>query len=238
LFNKGAPQYEYTTEQLDAEIKKRQNSKLQKFREKYPEYNDLSDQKLADALYKKYYSSMSKKEFYKKVGLLEFYSKSSDQESTTDAASTKTKGENKIKPWERYQAQQNHYIDLPEGFVLVSKIKEENAEGTDALYYENLQIFFKDNKVSYVVKICLSNDYSSVNEVSCGATLEDMESKLGKAEIVRCSKDALTRIYYYPKYQTAYALTTNSITDFAIYDSSLGKSLNNGEGFYECTTKN
>ena len=181
---------------------------------------------------------MSKKEFYKKVGLLEFYSKFSDQESITDATSTKVKGESKVKPWERYQAQQNHHAELPEGFVLDSKIREKNAEDTEALFYENLQIFFKDNKVSYVIKICLSNDYSSVNEVSCGGTLEDMESKLGKAEIIRCSKDALTRIYYYPKYQTAYALTTNSITDFAIYDSSLGTSLNNGEGFYECTTRN
>jgi hypothetical protein len=65
-----------------------------------------------------------------------------------------------------------------------------------------------------------------------------MESKMGKAEVVKCSKDSLSRIYYYPKYQTAYALTANSVTDFAIYDNSLGKSLDNGESFYDCTTKN
>jgi hypothetical protein len=42
---------------------------LSEIRQQYPDYNDLSDQALADALYKKHYSDMSRDEFDKKIGL-------------------------------------------------------------------------------------------------------------------------------------------------------------------------
>jgi hypothetical protein len=38
-------------------------------RQKFPQYNDLSDQELADALHGKFYSDMSKEQFYKNIGL-------------------------------------------------------------------------------------------------------------------------------------------------------------------------
>lgn len=38
-------------------------------RKKYPQYNDLSDQQLADSLHSKYYSDMPKEDFYNKIGL-------------------------------------------------------------------------------------------------------------------------------------------------------------------------
>ena len=40
-------------------------------RQKYPQYNDMSDQQLADSLYDKHYSDMDKNEYYSKVGLKE-----------------------------------------------------------------------------------------------------------------------------------------------------------------------
>jgi len=41
---------------------------LQEIREKYPQYNHASDQELADALHKKYYSHAPKETFYSKIG--------------------------------------------------------------------------------------------------------------------------------------------------------------------------
>jgi hypothetical protein len=38
-------------------------------RQKYPQYNDMSDEALADALHQKYYSDMPKEEFQAKIGL-------------------------------------------------------------------------------------------------------------------------------------------------------------------------
>lgn len=42
---------------------------LSDLRTKYPQYNDLSDQELADKYYAKYYSDLPKDEFYSKIGL-------------------------------------------------------------------------------------------------------------------------------------------------------------------------
>lgn len=41
---------------------------LADYREKYPQYQDLSDQQLADGLHAKFYSDMPKEEFYGKIG--------------------------------------------------------------------------------------------------------------------------------------------------------------------------
>ena len=41
--------------------------KLSEIRTKYPQYDDLSDQQLADALHKKY-PQLSKTDFYKRIG--------------------------------------------------------------------------------------------------------------------------------------------------------------------------
>jgi len=42
---------------------------IQSIRSQYPQYSDLSDQQLADALHNKYYSDMPKNQFYSKIGL-------------------------------------------------------------------------------------------------------------------------------------------------------------------------
>ena len=39
------------------------------FRNQYPQYNDLSDEELADALHSKYYSDIDKDDYYKKLGI-------------------------------------------------------------------------------------------------------------------------------------------------------------------------
>jgi hypothetical protein len=44
-------------------------TKLQEFRTNYPQYDDMSDQALADALHSKFYSDVPKSEFYDKLGL-------------------------------------------------------------------------------------------------------------------------------------------------------------------------
>ena len=41
---------------------------IQEVRQKFPQYNDLSDQQLADALHAKYYPDMDKSEYYQKIG--------------------------------------------------------------------------------------------------------------------------------------------------------------------------
>lgn len=41
---------------------------LSEIRNKYPQYNDMSDQEFADKFYAKYYSDIPKEEYYKKVG--------------------------------------------------------------------------------------------------------------------------------------------------------------------------
>lgn len=42
---------------------------LSEFRAKYPQYDDLSDQQLADGLYSKYYSDLDRSTFYSSIGL-------------------------------------------------------------------------------------------------------------------------------------------------------------------------
>ena len=44
-------------------------SGLSTLREKYPQYNDMTDQELADRFYNKHYSDMPKDEYYSKMGL-------------------------------------------------------------------------------------------------------------------------------------------------------------------------
>lgn len=44
-------------------------NKLQEFRQNYPQYNDMSDQQLADALHDKFYSDIPKDDYYQRIGL-------------------------------------------------------------------------------------------------------------------------------------------------------------------------
>lgn len=44
-------------------------TKLAEFRKQYPEYDNVDDKTLADGLHKKFYSSVPKDEYYKKIGL-------------------------------------------------------------------------------------------------------------------------------------------------------------------------
>jgi hypothetical protein len=50
---------------------------IQEIRQKYPQYDDMSDQQLADSYHGKYYSDIPKEDFYSRIGL---NSQSSDQE--------------------------------------------------------------------------------------------------------------------------------------------------------------
>lgn len=50
-------------------LKQHWQSKLAEFRQKYPEYNGMSDETLADALYKRFYSDMPREQFNTKIGL-------------------------------------------------------------------------------------------------------------------------------------------------------------------------
>ena len=44
---------------------------IQEIRQKYPQYNELSDEQLADGLHKKFYSSLPKEDFFNRIGLKE-----------------------------------------------------------------------------------------------------------------------------------------------------------------------
>lgn len=52
-------------------VNPQRSSKLAEFRQKYPEYDDMSDTAFADALYRKYYSDVPRDEFNAKIGLSE-----------------------------------------------------------------------------------------------------------------------------------------------------------------------
>ena len=158
------------------------------------------------------------------------------------------------KPWEEYQAQakprdlfeeygiaadskikknktgNNSFSDVPEGFEVVS-VPQENNKNADILHYGELQIFIIKNRASLIQKTC--DVYQSLNGIQCGGSVKDLESKLGKSKLVTCSRDHLRRIYHYPNYQVAYGLTQNSVTEFIVYDNTLGKVVE-AEGFEDC----
>lgn len=54
----------------DEQSRKICSNKLEEFRQRYPMYNDMSDQQVADNLYNKYYSDIPRKEFDEKIGLV------------------------------------------------------------------------------------------------------------------------------------------------------------------------
>ena len=101
----------------------------------------------------------------------------------------------------------------------------------DFLQYGELQIFIIKNRASLIQKTC--DVYQSLNGIQCGGSVKDLESKLGKSKLVTCSRDHLRRIYHYPNYQVAYGLTQNSVTEFIVYDNTLGKVVK-AEGFEDC----
>lgn len=74
---------------------------INEVREKYPDYNDLSDQQLADALHTKYYSDIPKDEFYSKIGL--------NNNSSIEPISSQTKAHHDIK--QKYPAAPDWYIN-------------------------------------------------------------------------------------------------------------------------------
>jgi hypothetical protein len=108
-------------------------------------------------------------------------------------------------------------------------VKEYGFE--DFLQYGELQIFIIKNRASLIQKTC--DVYQSLNGIQCGGSVKDLESKLGKSKLVTCSRDHLRRIYHYPNYQVAYGLTQNSVTEFIVYDNTLGKVVE-AEGFEDC----
>ena len=60
---------DYWTNKSGAQKPSQPSSPLAEFRSKYPQYNDLSDRQLADALHAKHYSDIPKDEFDRRIGL-------------------------------------------------------------------------------------------------------------------------------------------------------------------------
>jgi hypothetical protein len=58
-----------STDVINRTLGKYWQSKLAEFRQKYPQYDDMSDAALADALYSRFYSDMTREQFNAKVGL-------------------------------------------------------------------------------------------------------------------------------------------------------------------------
>lgn len=57
---------------------------IQEIRQQYPQYSDLSDQQLADALHSKYYSDMPQQQFYQKIGFSTQAQNNSPQQPATN----------------------------------------------------------------------------------------------------------------------------------------------------------
>lgn len=63
---------------------------IQEIRQQYPQYNDLSDQALADSMYAKHYSDMPKEDFYQKIGMSSPSMPEEDKLPTVDVSGNKT----------------------------------------------------------------------------------------------------------------------------------------------------
>src|SRR6516164_358912 len=62
---------------------------IAEFRQRYPEYNNLTDDQLSDAVYKKFYSDMPREQFEKQVSELhEFPADFTEEEIATALKST------------------------------------------------------------------------------------------------------------------------------------------------------
>jgi hypothetical protein len=103
----------------------------------------------------------------------------------------------------------------------------------DILSYDDIDVWLKNNKSMIILKKCSENDYSTkLNSVACKSSYDQIESKLGKATFVKCSKDSLTRIYSFPQYQSAYAVNKDGVFQLIVYDSAFEEEF--ALGFIEC----
>jgi hypothetical protein len=100
---------------------------------------------------------------------------------------------------------------------LLKELVEDERDQT-RLYYKNTYVFFKDGKVSAIKRECDKSDYFYVNDIGCGYSLARIEEKLGKAKKMKCSADSLTRVYYFPQYQSAYKLDKDGVKIITVYD--------------------
>ena len=60
-----------STDEINRTLGKYWQSRLAEFRQKYPQYDDMSNADLADALYRKFYSDMPREQFNAKIGSTE-----------------------------------------------------------------------------------------------------------------------------------------------------------------------
>ena len=65
---------------------------IQEIRQKYPQYEDLTDQELADAFHGKFYADVPKDEFYNSIGLVSLTGKDKAKDFGMSLASGVAKG--------------------------------------------------------------------------------------------------------------------------------------------------
>lgn len=114
-------------------------------------------------------------------------------------------------------------------------LKELVEKKDNRLYYKYSSIFMKDNKVKAIKKRCDSDydKYFYINDIGCGYSLSRIENKLGVAKKIKCSQDFLTRVYYFPQYQSAYEVDKEGVKTITVYDKSYESELYKN-GFKDC----
>jgi hypothetical protein len=123
---------------------------INKIRKKYPQYKDLSDKKLADAIHKKFYSDMPINQFYSKIGL-EKVNPIESKENTQNI-------------------QKNNNTATPENLLSTKKnIQKENIETANnseyiAEFLITMLILFFINDHKDKQKITSENDNSTINK--------------------------------------------------------------------------
>jgi hypothetical protein len=107
---------------------------IQAIRQQYPQYSDMSDQQLADALHAKYYSDMPQEQFYKKIDLSTPPAQADNQLTDTSLIQTIGKG---LKNY--YQGEGNTLAGIAHGLNNVgNQVYEQGVDRPiDALFGTN-----------------------------------------------------------------------------------------------------
>ncbi len=110
-----------------------------------------------------------------------------------------------------------------------SNNKSSQNYGDDGVYFSgNIMLQIAKGRVELIVYTCKAeHDYSSLSNISCGSNGSYIEQRFGSDLKIFCrtgdeisKENILLRMYRIEKYNLAYYLTKNEVTDYSIVDSS------------------
>lgn len=89
-------------------------------------------------------------------------------------------------------------------------------------YSNNTDINIKNGKIGRVSLFCENSDYGKgVGNIYCHDNIEKIITKYGDTDIISTSKDKLSRIYSYPKYNVAFILEKGVVLIIVVFDPQL-----------------